>query len=1249
VAEKTRGGENRIDSFEELLRQQPASHVSWRSLLASGQKLAGGRLEILHRIGEGGMGFVYDAFDAERRSKVALKTLSRLDAANIYRLKNEFRALAEVSHPNLVRLHELFSDDAHWFFTMDLVRGVRFDQWVRPSSPSDGLDEGRLRSAMQQLVGAVMAIHDAGKLHRDLKPSNVLVTEDGRVVVLDFGLAVDPELGGVGQTVPDQSVSGTPQYMAPEQAAGQPAMAASDLYAIGVMLFEALTGKLPFDGGPHEVVMVAKQTREAPPARQFRPDVPEDLASLCAALLARDPAARPDAASVAARLGGAAPVRQDAPARSGPASMGEALLGRDAELAQLRSAYEATLSGQSVMMFVSGESGMGKSALVDALLSELRDQGHAAVLAGRCYERESLPFKGFDSLVDDLSRFLRRLPHAEAMALMPREVFALARLFPVLDRVDAVASAPKKEVPDPQELRRRAFAALGELFGRIRDRRPLVLYVDDGQWLDHDSVAFARALLVQIPPVPGLAIISHRSEGAEQNELLQSVIDAAKGNSMIDVRSVRVGPLGAEAAQELAKRWSGTADTALARSVAQEAGGSPFFVAELARHAARAQGRASLTHVSIASALAERLDELSAESRRLLEVTALAGSPLPTQVLIDAARSTHAALDALRAVHLVRTSGGEALEAVECYHDRIRETVAGALSDAACAERYAWLAPVLEQRPDADAELLARCFEGAAQAELAAVHAERAGDKAVGATAFEHAASLYAKAMALGGQLPAARHVLAIKSADALAEAGRGREAAALYQQCAAETTGAESIDLRRKAAEQLVTCGHMSEGEALLRGVFKEVGLAIPSTPGRAIASLAFTQLRIRFMRFDFEPRASSDVSALARLRLDCQFSAVKSLSGNAPVVSAAVADRWLLDAARAGDRDHIARALAALIFHHSIASPQDEPRIAEIAAAAEQCMDEKTHPAVRGYVWVNMAIAEAFRGRWSAARRGLARALEFLRGECRGVNIEIDGAVVLDLVCAFQRGDFADIARTTPAAIEEALRRDRILAGGDLSGCFGLPAHLAHDDVEGARKQLERARSRWEPGSEMLMADCLLWLGEGQHALYRGDAAVAFEQLERRERAFRRSAVASAGFLRVFVHAVRGGVALASLRASPGGRELRQTARRCAQALQRERMPHASPHAQTIDAGLALAEGRDDDAIPLLRASVQGFDRCEMKAYAAAARRRLGQLVGGDEGTAFVAEGDAILRQEGVKNLEAMTEMLVPGCRGR
>lgn len=211
-----------------------------------GTSLASGRFSIVRRLGAGGMGVVYEAFDRERNARVALKTVHELDSSSLYQLKNEFRALADVAHPCLVGLHELFAEGDSWYFTMDLVDGVPFDAWVR--SQAAGVDAPRLRASLRQLSAAVGAIHAAGKLHRDLKPSNVLVTPDGRVVVLDFGLAVDRELGGVGHTIADEHVCGTPAYMAPEQAAGALASAASDFYAIGVMLFEALTGRLPFEG-----------------------------------------------------------------------------------------------------------------------------------------------------------------------------------------------------------------------------------------------------------------------------------------------------------------------------------------------------------------------------------------------------------------------------------------------------------------------------------------------------------------------------------------------------------------------------------------------------------------------------------------------------------------------------------------------------------------------------------------------------------------------------------------------------------------------------------------------------------------------------------------------------------------------------------------------------------------------------------------------------------------------------------------
>ena len=167
------------NEFDSLLRRAarltPRPGALQHGLLP-GARLCGGRFEIKRRIGAGGMGVVYEAFDHERGLGVALKTLARLEPTDVYRLKNEFRALAEVTHPNLVRLHELFGDDGLWLFTMELIAGRPLDEWVRPAGQ---LDPSRLRTALAHLVAGVRAIHDAGKLHRDIKPNNVLVTETG--------------------------------------------------------------------------------------------------------------------------------------------------------------------------------------------------------------------------------------------------------------------------------------------------------------------------------------------------------------------------------------------------------------------------------------------------------------------------------------------------------------------------------------------------------------------------------------------------------------------------------------------------------------------------------------------------------------------------------------------------------------------------------------------------------------------------------------------------------------------------------------------------------------------------------------------------------------------------------------------------------------------------------------------------------------------------------------------------------------
>ena len=179
-------------------------------------------------------------------------------------------------------------EGADCFFTMELVDGVNLVQYVRGSATTAPLSAERVRDVFRQLVEGIGTLHDRGKLHRDIKPSNILITPAGRVVILDFGLASDvfPYDAAIGE-----SMAGTPAYLAPERRAGAAPSESHDWYSMGVTLYQALTGRVPFDGPFEDVVRRKRETDPCPPA-EIAPDVPDDLNALCMGLLRRDPMQR---------------------------------------------------------------------------------------------------------------------------------------------------------------------------------------------------------------------------------------------------------------------------------------------------------------------------------------------------------------------------------------------------------------------------------------------------------------------------------------------------------------------------------------------------------------------------------------------------------------------------------------------------------------------------------------------------------------------------------------------------------------------------------------------------------------------------------------------------------------------------------------------------------------------------------------------------------------------------------------------
>lgn len=201
-----------------------------------------GQYRLIRELGRGGMGMVFEAKHLQRGHRVALKTLPAVDGRSLHFFKQEFRRMAEINHPHLIGLHSLEEDHGHWYFTMDLVEGTDFLSFVRPGG---SLDEQRLRSAFSQLVSGVLKLHAENLIHRDLKPSNVMVSAEGRLIVLDLGLAHQSQQSSLKSTA---TVAGTPEYMAPEQAIDGNVDGAADWYSVGVMLYEAISGKRPFVG-----------------------------------------------------------------------------------------------------------------------------------------------------------------------------------------------------------------------------------------------------------------------------------------------------------------------------------------------------------------------------------------------------------------------------------------------------------------------------------------------------------------------------------------------------------------------------------------------------------------------------------------------------------------------------------------------------------------------------------------------------------------------------------------------------------------------------------------------------------------------------------------------------------------------------------------------------------------------------------------------------------------------------------------
>ncbi len=909
------------------------------------------RFEVVRCIGRGGMGVVYEARDAERRQRVALKTLLHFDAASLFLLKQEFRTLADVRHPNLVRLHEFVAAEGERaFFSMELVRGTTFLAYLQkpgrrlgepaensdvlsvdphqaaqsgvqprsippsagpetpsaasPRLPSSPADFDRLRPALRQLAEGLGALHAAARLHRDIKPSNVLVTPEGRVVLLDFGVSTElPRVADENLREVQQFV-GTARYMAPEQAVGEESTPASDWYSVGVMLYEALVGSAPFEGSTFEIIQ-QKSTLDARPPSERVDGIPPDLDAMCLALLAFEPSERMTGAELLRRLGGG---RASQPTHGMPLETGGvSLIGREAQLQSLREAFESTRRGQAVTVQLSGRAGMGKSSLMQHFLDELVGGAEALVLRGRAYERESVPYKAVDAMIDALSRHLMHVFDTEAALALPADTDALARLFPALQRVPAIGAIAEARMVDPQGVRRRAFGALRGLFSTLAQRQPLVLSIDDVHWGDTDSVALLLELVRPPDAPPMLLILSQREEEAKAAPFSMEL--KARWPAGAETRRISVGELDYADARRLSLAILGSDDAeaqTVADASARESGGNPFLIEELTRSSTGRLMAAQKVQVTLEQLVGERLAALPADARRLMELIAVGGRPLPVSTVSDAAEltATEDIVSALSSRRFVRTGLRDGREVVEPIHERIRETIVGLLPETTLREHHGRLARVLEATPGSDAEAVATHLFGAGENERAARFAARAAKRATAQLAFDQAARLYARAVESIPEASPQMAKLRLRLAEALKLAGRGPEAALVYAKMAEGAPPIERADFERAGAEQLLMSGHVDEGANALHRIFSSLGMTLPRSALGTVFWLIVYRFLLAFRGFAFEDRDAQSVEPEVRARIDALYAVAMGLSMVDLLLSACVQARHMRLAL---DRGHL------------------------------------------------------------------------------------------------------------------------------------------------------------------------------------------------------------------------------------------------------------------------------------------------------------------------------------------------------